>query len=147
MAKKFETLRSRMPPARRARAATRASEVLAEMASASSAGKLRRPRPDFLKIAATSASVSHNMAGKPVRGARVTGPTQPDVAEIREAGVARNVDEVVASLPAVRRAKVEQRARELASTSTKPSPRGKKKRTVRRRSRATIRDGGRRKRQ
>jgi hypothetical protein len=47
--------------------------------------------------------------------------------------VARNIDEVVASLPAVRRFQVERRARELAS-STKPSPPTKKKRTAKRRS-------------
>ena len=105
MAKKFADLRGGMTRGARARAAKAAEKMLAEIA---------------------------HMAGKPLRGTRVTGPTQPDVAEIRGAAVAKNIDEVVASLPTVRRAKIEKRARELASSSTKPSPRGKRKRTVRR---------------
>jgi hypothetical protein len=46
----------------------------------------------------------------------------PDVGAIREASVARNVDEVVASLPAVRRSKVERRARELKSSAKRSQP-------------------------
>lgn len=117
MANKFADLRSGMAPAAQARAAKAAETMLAEIA---------------------------HIAGKSVREGRVTELAQPGVGEIREAAGARNVDEVVASLPAVRRAKVEKRARELASSSTKPSPSGKRKRTVRRRSRAASRDGGRR---
>src|SRR5262249_40520501 len=43
----------------RARAAERAENILTEMDSASLPGDVRRRRPDFLKIAATSASVSY----------------------------------------------------------------------------------------
>jgi len=59
MARKFEALRSRMPPEARARSAESAKILLAEMDFASLAGNLRGRRPDFLKIAATSASVSY----------------------------------------------------------------------------------------
>jgi hypothetical protein len=59
MAKKFEALRSKMPPEARARAAERAENMLVEMNSASLRGDVHRRRPDFLKIAATSASVSY----------------------------------------------------------------------------------------
>ena len=81
--------------------------------------------------------MKRHMAGKPVRGARIAEPAQSDVGAIREAGVARNVDEVAASLPAVRRSKVERRARELKS-----SQRARKKRTAKRRSRVRLRHAG-----
>ena len=73
--------------------------------------------------------MKRHMAGKPLREARVTELAQPDVGAIREASVARSLDEVVASLPAVRRSKVERRARELKS-SAKPSQRARKKRAA-----------------
>jgi hypothetical protein len=59
MAKKFAQLRSGMAPAARARAAKSANKMLAEMTSASPLGSVHKRRPDFLKIAATSASVSY----------------------------------------------------------------------------------------
>lgn len=71
MAKKFEALRSRMPPGAGARAAERAKNMLAEMDSASLAGNVRRRRPDFLKIAATSASVSYKETIAPEELARI----------------------------------------------------------------------------
>lgn len=71
MAKKFEALRSRMPPEARARAARSANKTLEEMDSTSAAGNVSRRRPDFLKIAATSASVSYKEEIAPDELARI----------------------------------------------------------------------------
>jgi hypothetical protein len=62
MVRKFAQLRSAMAPAARARAAKSANKMLAKMTSASPPGGVHKRRPDFLKIAATSASVSHREA-------------------------------------------------------------------------------------
>jgi hypothetical protein len=59
MAKKFAALRSKMPPEARPLAAESANKMLAKMDSASPANNVRRHRSDFLKIAATSASVGY----------------------------------------------------------------------------------------
>jgi len=60
--------------------------------------------------------MKRHIAGKPVRGARTAEIVQSDVGAIRDASVARDLDEVVASLPAVRRAFGSRVPRELQFT-------------------------------
>jgi len=71
MAKKFAELRSGMTLAARTRAAKSATKMLADMDAVSLVGNARRRRPDFLKIAATSASVSYKETIAPDELARI----------------------------------------------------------------------------